>query len=250
MGQAARSGFVRRSQFQHVNSIAVDAQGSAIITGTFGGTVDFTAEMLGNQKLVDAGNGDIFAAKFDADGKHSWSNSWGDSTFQNMHAVAVDPLGGPVITGTLGTSASGLTSVGSSDALVMKRTSNGQPSWTKSFGSATNPGRGLGFAIAADATGGAVFGGWFTNTMSIGSSTFTSTGKYNAFIARLDKQGTPIWSRAFGDTNVEAASDHVSGIALAPGGEIIMIGNVTGTVDFGTGPLPPPGSFFVAKLAP
>jgi hypothetical protein len=153
-----------------------------------------------------------------------------------------------MFTGALGTSAFGLTSVGSSDALVVKRTSSGQASWAKSFGSASDPGSGLGFAIAADASGGAVFGGWFPNSINFGGSTFTSTGKYNAFIARLDDQGAPVWSRAFGDTNVDAAGDSVSGIALASGGEVIMIGNITATVDFGPGPLVPPGHVFVAKL--
>lgn len=238
------------AQSQRVFGIAADAQGSAIITGTFNGTVDFTELMLGNQKLVDAGQGDIFAAKFDADGKHSWSNSWGDTTFQQARAVAIDSLGGPMFTGVLGTSAFGLTSVGSSDALVVKRTSSGQASWAKGFGNASDPGSGLGFAIAADATGGAVFGGWFPNSIDFGGSTFTSTGKYNAFIARLDDQGAPVWSRAFGDTNVDAAGDSVSGIALTPGGEVIMIGNITATVDFGPGPLAPPGHVFIAKLAP
>jgi hypothetical protein len=236
-------------QSQRVFGLAVDARGSPIITGSFYGSVDFTELMLGNQKLVDVGQGDIFAAKFDTDGKHSWSNSWGDATGQQARAVAVDAAGGSMFTGEVGKSAIGLTSIGLSDALVVKRKSNGQPSWAKNFGNAGDSGSGLGFAITADATGGAVFGGWFSNTITVGSNTFTSTGKYNALIARLDNQGTPIWSRAFGDTNVDAAGDNVSGIALAPTGEIIMIGNITETVDFGPGPLAPPGHLFVAKLA-
>ena len=234
---------------QRVLGIALDTQGSAIITGSFNGSVDFTELMLGNQKLVDAGQGDIFTAKFDTTGKHSWSSSWGDTTFQQARAIAVDSLGGPMFTGSLGTSAFGLTSVGSSDALVAKRTSSGQAAWANSFGNAADPGDGLGFAIAADATGGAVFGGWFNNTISFGSTTFTSTGKYNAFVTRLDGQGALIWSRAFGDSDINAG-DSVTGIALAPGGEVIMIGNVAATVDFGPGPLAPPGHVFVAKLAP
>ena len=46
-----------------------------------------------------------------------------------------------------------------------------------------------------------------------------------------------------------SAGDSVNGVALAPGGEVIVIGNVAATVDFGTGALPPPGHVFVAKLA-
>ena len=86
-----------------------------------------------------------------------------------------------MLTGELGTSAFGLTSVGSSDAVVGNRTSSGQASWVKSFVN---------------------------------------------------------------------AGDNVSGIALSASGEVIVIGNVIGTVNLGTGALPPPGSVFVAKLAP
>jgi hypothetical protein len=230
-------------QFQRVNGIAVDANGSAIITGQFYGNVNFSG-----YNLTDSGTGDIFIAKFDTDGKNSWSNSSGDATTQRMVAVAIDSLGAPVFTGSLGTSAFGLTSVGSWDAVVIKTKSNGVMSWGSHFGNAGDPGSGVGFAIATDTNDGVVLGGQFTNSVTFGSATFTSTGKYNAFIARLDNQGTPIWSRAFGDSDPNAF-DFVGGVALAPSGEVVVTGNITGTVDLGTGSLASPGALFVAKLA-
>src|SRR5262245_54871701 len=64
-------------QFNDVGlSVATDASGNVIVTGTFEGTVNF-----GGGNLTSAGSDDIFVAKFNAAGVHQWSQRFGDVTF-------------------------------------------------------------------------------------------------------------------------------------------------------------------------
>ena len=77
--------------------IATDEDGKVFVTGTFGGTVDF-----GGGPLASAGASDGFLAKFDADGAHLWSRSFGDAENDGVWGVAVDPTGDVVVTGFFG----------------------------------------------------------------------------------------------------------------------------------------------------
>jgi len=68
---------------QDAYGIAIDGSGNVIVTGWFQGTVDF-----GGGALTSAGLDDIFVAKFDPNGNHVWSQSFGDaSDDQEGHGV-------------------------------------------------------------------------------------------------------------------------------------------------------------------
>ena len=67
---------------QRTNSVVTDASGDIFIVGNFWGTVDF-----GGLPLVSAGITDVYVAKFDADGNHMWSLSFGDRRECKKHAI-------------------------------------------------------------------------------------------------------------------------------------------------------------------
>ena len=226
------------------SGVAVDSIGNVLITGVFDQMISLD---FGN--LVNAGGHDIFAAKFDSNGNSIWSYSWGDATDQTVSDVAVDSLDGPVMAGSLGASAFGLVSTGYSDAFAARLTSTGTLSWGKNIGGTTSMSQAYASGVAVDANDGAVVGGSFIGNVKFGSDTFTNTSLYNAYIARLDKQGALLWGKAFADADV-TASDEVRDVAFGPNSEIIMVGRVGGPVDFGTGPLAGTHGIFVAKLAP
>ena len=101
------------------NSVATDASGNVIVTGSFQGTVNF-----GGDTLTSAGSDDIFVAKFDAAGVHQWSQRFGDATSQVGQSVATDASGNVIVTGSIqGTVNFGsgtLTSAGTTDIFVAK----------------------------------------------------------------------------------------------------------------------------------
>jgi len=100
-------------------------------------------------------------------------------------------------------------------------------------------------AIAATTAGGAVVGGTFTATTSVGTLQQTSAGGYDAFLAKLDASGNPVWLSRFG-----AGSDQtILDIATGPNGTIAIVGAAGGNFDFGCGGLTMSGiDAFVARL--
>src|SRR5688572_11549100 len=69
-------------------STAVDAQGNVYVSGSFQATVNF-----GGANLVSVGAIDIFLAKYDANGLHEWSKSFGNVLSDHAYGIAVDGSG-------------------------------------------------------------------------------------------------------------------------------------------------------------
>ncbi|MBI4701540.1 MAG: hypothetical protein HY744_10330 [Deltaproteobacteria bacterium] len=79
-------------------AIDIDANGDAIVGGTFGGTVSFGGKLLETQ-----GNGAAFVAKLGGDGTHKWSDGFGDTGKTNgavVRGVATDATGSVFATGS------------------------------------------------------------------------------------------------------------------------------------------------------
>src|SRR5581483_9251323 len=57
------------------NGVAIDASGSVIVAGDFGGTVDF-----GGGPVMAASSNDAFVAKYDAGGAYRWSRDFGSAS--------------------------------------------------------------------------------------------------------------------------------------------------------------------------
>jgi hypothetical protein len=99
--------------------VAVDASGNAVITGIFYGAADF-----GGGVLADAGNGDVFIAKFGPGGAHLWSKRFGDTQYQFAFGLGVDASGNVLAAGGFnGSIAFGgetLTSTTDNDVFVVK----------------------------------------------------------------------------------------------------------------------------------
>jgi hypothetical protein len=92
-------------------------------------------------------------------------------------------------------------------------------------------------AIAANAD--VVVGGQFNGTLSYGGTGVNNTasvGDYDGFVVRLKaSDGSPLWARSFGS----AGFDRVSGVAVDwTTGNIAIVGEMSGALDFGDGPLP------------
>ncbi len=74
--------------------LASDATGNVVVAGWFEGTVDF-----GGGAKASYGNRDVFVLKLDAEGRHVWSQSFGDRDHDQARAVAIDKNGAPVVAG-------------------------------------------------------------------------------------------------------------------------------------------------------
>ena len=77
----------------------------ALVTGTFFGTATFGPGEAGATPLTDTGNGDLFLARYGADGTLLWAKRAGGAGRVLGSGVAALPDGGALVTGFFGDTA-------------------------------------------------------------------------------------------------------------------------------------------------
>ena len=224
------------------HGIATDSSGNVYVTGYYQGTVT-----IGSTTLTSAGSYDVFVAKYNTSGTFQWVKSISGTSTDNGTGIATDSSGNVYVIGYyVGTidfgSGTSLTSAGSGDAFVAKYNTGGTVQWAKSIG---NTGSDAGFGIATDSSGNVYVIGYYRGTVTIGSTTLTSAGNADAFVAKYDTSGTPQWAKSIGDTGTDAGL----GIATDSSGNVYVIGYYRGTVTIGSITLTSAGNadVFVAK---
>ena len=218
-------------------SISTLADGSAIATGQFSGTVDF-----GSSRLTSSGSYDIYVAKMDASGAYVWAVRVGGSTTSSSNDIGrgVSALadGSAIVTGSFrGTADFGdLTLVGDSstrdDVFVAKISASGMFVWaTKGGGSADGFRRGRDVSALPD--GSAIVTGSFAGTANFGSTTpLTNSGTgSDLFVAKIDASGAWVWATGAGGT---AGSDSGYGVSAFSDGTAVVTGYIVPTATFVT----------------
>jgi hypothetical protein len=222
--------------------VAADGAGNVLVTGHFGGRVDF-----GGGTLSSEGSGDIFIAKYTPEGSHIWSYRYGDTSYDAGNDIAVDGMGNVVVTGGFGGTVNfgggPLTSAGSGDIFVAKYDPSGSHMWSRHAGDVNGD---AGFAITVDGAGDVLVTGFFQGTADLGGGPLISAGAWEIFVAIYNSAGIHVWSQRFGDTLFDAGH----GIATDALGNVHITGYFRVAVNFGDGPLISAGSedIFVAKL--
>lgn len=215
-----------------------DANDNAFVTGTFHGpTITFGSTVLSN-----AGNRDLFIAKYDAAGNVLWAKSAGDWADDLSYSVCTDGSGNVFMTGyfcsptiTFGTIT--LTNTdptgNTGDVFIVKYDPNGNVVWAQNPGGTSLD---MSYAISSDAGGNVIITGYFSSpSLSLGASTLTNTATGNLFIVKYDTNGNIIWARNAGGTSnnwgysvcTNSIGDiFVTGVYLG-GGATIIFGSTT-----------------------
>ena len=213
---------------QSGDAITTDAAGNVIIVGHHVGSIDF-----GGGTLTAPGCcfENAFAAKFDPNGNHLWSKTFGDIDGQTARGVAADALGNVIVVGNFQTTIDfgngPLTSAGGYDLFVAKLDSMGNTLWSKRAGDAEDQ---IARAVAVDAQKNIVLGGDVKGSADFGLGAIQGTAKGAAFIAKLAPTGLPLFTKSF-----PATLSSVTGIAADASGSIVAVGRFQGSVDFGGG---------------
>lgn len=222
-----------------------DAKGEITLTGGFTGTIDF-----GNGPMTGNGGNDVFLARIASDGSPIWSKSFGDIGEQSARAIATDASGNVLLAGAflgnLDLGGGALSSMGSEDIFVAKFNAMGDHLWSKSFGDASQQ---VPRAIAVDTKGRVFITGSVAGSADFGGGPLTSAGLTDAFLAEFDENGSPLFSRLYGNDDDQSGRD----LAADPKGNAIVLGGFfRGEIDFTTAKLVSAGAFdlFAAKLAP
>jgi hypothetical protein len=101
-------------------------------------------------------------------------------------------------------------------------------------------------ALGVDGAGNTLIGGEFAGTITL-ATPHTSAGLQDAFVAKLDTAGMPLWSRSYGNSDIQS----ILGLAVDGNGDVWVTGYFRGTINFGGGVLTSAGGadIFVAKLS-
>ena len=167
-------------------AVAMDDQGNVFASG-------WTSGDLGGR---NAGNYDIWIAKFDDSGDQEWTRQLGSESFEFSWGIDTDSEGNAYVGGwTSGNLGAELN--GSYDSLLAKYDSQGNQLWIEQFGSSGDDEVTNIFVSEDDylyVTG-------FTN----GNLGGESDGSFNAFAAKYDSDGNQIWIEQFGSSGIEQA---------------------------------------------
>jgi hypothetical protein len=220
-----------------VNDLAVDAAGNVVVIGTFEQNVDFGAG------AIKANGSDGFVAKYAPDGTQLWFKHLTGPLTQVTRGVAVDPSGNVLVHGF----SDGLTDFGAGPinpangrGYLLKLDPAGAALWSRFVPAYTAD-------VKTDAAGNIIVGGWFSGSVNLGAGTLVSGGSADAFVAKIDPNGTTLWSKGTGGAGWET----LEGLGVDGAGNIAVGGRFESPINWGTATLTPTssqGDVYVARF--
>jgi len=164
-----------------VQRTAADPAGNMLVTGYFGGTVDF-----GTGMLVSAGSDDIFVLKLAGDGTPVWAKKLGATSADAGRALSADAAGNVYVSGFF----SGAPDFGMGplvvglqrNALVVKLGPDGQVLGARGFGGDGNE---EGLHVAVDSLGSAFVWGELDAPGNYGSGVKAPVGLKDVFLVKV-----------------------------------------------------------------
>ncbi len=211
-------------------AVSTSPSGEVLFTGQFWGTLQMgslsSITAVGTQAYYD-----IFVASLTADGTPQRLKRFGDDLEQEPMDILVNDAGdvflASVFVGSFDFGLPNATTVTSTSyyalALVkLNSTSSLSHGWTRQFGTDVYSVR-----LAPAPTNGVFISGVFGDLLDIVTPALDAADG-EAFIARVDTDGNPMWARQFANVDI-------IDIASGPDGSITIAGTANGPVDFGGG---------------
>lgn len=163
--------------------------------------------------------------KFDGEGLEIWSRQVPIDGFARAIGAAVDAQGSLYMMGWVSGSLPGQSQLGRTDGFVRKYTVDGREAWTSQFGT-DNEDRALG--VGVDQAGNTYVAGWtkgvFPGQTGLGPKTFFV--RQDAFVHKLDRAGSEVWTRQFGSEMPQSAVS----VSAGPEGDMFVVGDTTGSL--------------------
>ncbi|WP_148206273.1 NHL repeat-containing protein [Thermococcus gammatolerans] len=166
--------------------------------------------VVGGTESFGAGKADVWVLRLDENGNVKWQKTYGGSSYDWGHAVAITDNGDVIVAGSTD-------SFGThEDVLVLRLDTNGNVKWQKTYGGIRGD---IAFAVAIAPNGDIIVTG---HTKSFGD------WDSDVWVLRLDGNGNVKWQKTYGGSS----DDDAYSVAIAPNGDIIVVGR---TWSFGAG---------------
>jgi hypothetical protein len=179
------------SQVDRGYGVVTDKAGNAYVTGHFQST-DVNAD---GKALPNAGDYDIFVAKYDPSGKLLWIRTAGGKGYDYGHGIAVDSHGDVLVTGAVtGESKFGDKVVPGTGRPIFcaKYDANGTLKWVKaSEGKDFSSGHG----VALDGSDNIYLAGSTSGTGTFGNLPLSTAKGPSTLLIKLNPEGEPQWVR-------------------------------------------------------
>lgn len=204
--------------------VKVDSSGNVYVTGySYSGT-------FGSLSFKSQGNRDIFVGKLNSSGVWQWVSGGGGSSSDYSYSIDLDSSGnvyvaGSSYSGTFGSLS--FTSKGSRDIFIGKLNNSGVWQWVANAGGTSSD---YAYNIALDSNGNVYATGFFYNTSTFGTTTLTSKGAQDIFIAKLDGTGKWQWVKQAGGKEYDIGY----GIDVNSQGTVFVTGFFPRESTFGT----------------
>ncbi len=225
-----------------LNPVTVDASNDVYSTGSFSGTVNFDLGASNTSLTSNGANGlSAFIYKTEETGAFEWVKEFVGNSDAFINAIKASNnhlYFSGYFTGTLdadlGTGVTNLTaSMGQTSFFYEKAQSNGDLVWAIQVDGAN------GGIFVQDDNGNSYivsnFGGTVDADPGPNTLNFTAGGGADFFILKLDDNGNFIWAKHFANIGTSNSAIAPKAIALDGSGNVIVVGNFVGTVDFDPG---------------
>jgi len=221
---------------EYVTDLKFNDNNEFIISGTFGGTVDFDPG-IGTMNLTSNGGTDCYIAKYDSLGSLLMAINVGGSGYEEGSKFAFDSSDNIYFTGMfVGTAdfdpsggVSNISTNGGQDGFLAKYDSQGLYQWAFTIGASLNQ---WGIGVTVDGNDNPCVTGFFESTVDFDPSTNTeyetSQGGEDMFIASYNANGEYLWSHGVGGIGT------TRGLCMEtnPAGDVCVTGYNYWTADF------------------
>ncbi len=225
------------THYEGVAGMETDPQGNVIVSGIFGGTIDFDPG-TGVQSFTAQNGHDGYILKYDSTGNFLWAKHFsyfGSSRIKGLH---VDHNGdiylGGYFTGVvdfdLGSGVHNAGTASQKNLFLLKLDNNGDFEWV-SVQACTSSAY-IEF-IDTDTAGNVYAAGNYYDSLSLqlpgGTTTYTSNGSFDFFVLKHDANGTLQWGNVYEGSD---QSDMCNDLVVDDKGMCYMAGRFADTVDF------------------
>jgi hypothetical protein len=226
---------------QECDVVKADTAEDIFLANYITGIVDYGVGPVGNGEYISL-------VKLNPAGNALWSKAYPNGTKQYPNGLAVNAqdnlflAGGYYFTLKFGVPAAPITAVGADDLYTASFSGAGSTLWAKSFGDGNQ------FQqfnrITVDLQGNPVMTGWLNGAANFGGGGLNGNN-VDILVVKLDKNGGHLWSHAYGNGNLQGGHT----VAVDGNGNVIVVGYLNGSVNFGGGAVGPAGSsIFLLKL--
>ncbi|MBN1897594.1 MAG: SBBP repeat-containing protein [Spirochaetes bacterium] len=194
-----------------------DSNGNIYLSGSFQSNVNFADDWGGSDEKNSVGNYDVFITKVNSDGSYGWTKRIGGTEYDKDYGVVTDSSNNIYLTGSFRdtvnfaadwSGSESKTSKGSDDIFLTRINANGTYAWTKRIGGGLLDN---GYHLVRDNNGNLYLAGRYTGTVNFAEDwsgedyKSTTYGEYNAFITKINANGSYGSTKRIGGTGIDWA---------------------------------------------